>query len=303
MADSISPPAGIGFVGLGNMGSPMAHLLVHAGYRLHPYDANAGTLQQFSQDNDCEAASDLETLGASSDVVITMLPEGSIVREVLLGDNGVVAGLQPGSILIDMSSSSPIGTRELSAELKQKEIPLVDAPVSGGVKKATEGTLAIMTGGETEVINRVQALLEVMGKVFHVGESGSGHAMKALNNYLSAGTLAMTAEAVLAGMEFGLDPARMVDILNASTGRSTASEHKFPAFVLSRTFDSGFALGLMAKDLRLAVEIARVCGTPAKLLNDLSGIYDQAEHELGFSADNTDVVRYLETQIGNKKND
>ena len=127
--------------------------------------------------------------------------------------------------------------------------------------------------------------------------------MKALNNYLSAGTLAMTAETVIAGSRFGLDPAKIIDILNASSGRSTASEHKFPAFVLSRTFNSGFALGLMAKDLRLAVEIAESEGAPSELLHVLSDIYNRAEQQFGFSADNTDVVRYLETLIEDNNNE
>ena len=141
----------------------------------------------------------------------------------------------------------------------------------------------------------MRGILEVMGKVFPTGGSGSGHAMKALNNYLSAGTLAMTAETVIAGTKFGLDPAIIIDILNASSGRSTASEHKFPSFVLPRTFDSGFALGLMAKDLRLAVEIAETEHTASQLLHVLSDIYNRAEQQFGFSADNTDVVRYLES--------
>jgi len=303
MAEKFAPPDRIGFIGLGNMGQPMAHLLVAAGYRLAVFDANADATRRFAAGHACEQPADLKSLGNSCPVVITMLPEGHIVRQVLLQDNGVVAGLRPESILIDMSSSSPVGTRLLAAELQDRDIPLVDAPVSGGVKKAIDGTLAIMAGGEIKVIERIRDLLAVMGKVFHVGNTGSGHAMKALNNYLSAGTLAMTAEAVIAGTRFGLDAAKIIEILNASSGRSTASEHKFPAFVLPRTFNSGFALGLMAKDLRLAVEIANTEGTPALLLQVLSGIYNQAEQDLGFSADNTDVVRYLESLIEESTND
>jgi 3-hydroxyisobutyrate dehydrogenase len=295
MADQFTAPDRIGFIGLGNMGNPMAHLLASAGYTLAVFDNNPDAVKRFAADNNCEQPSDLETLGRACPVVITMLPEGHIVRQVIMQNNGVAAGLQPGSILIDMSSSSPVGTRKLAAELKPRGIPLVDAPVSGGVKKAVDGTLAIMAGGDSDVIERVRSLLEVMGTVFPTGGSGSGHAMKALNNYLSAGTLAMTAETVIAGTRFGLDPKKIIAVLNASSGRSTASEHKFPAFVLPRTFNSGFALGLMAKDLRLAVEIAESEHTPSELLHVLSDIYNKAEQQLGFSADNTDVVRYLES--------
>ena len=301
MADQIAPPDRIGFIGLGNMGNPMAHLLAAAGYTLAVFDANADAVKRFAADNECKQPPDLKTLGQSCPVVITMLPEGHIVRQVLMQDDGVVAGLQPGSIVIDMSSSSPVGTRELSAELQQRGFPLIDAPVSGGVKKAIDGSLAIMAGGDIDVIERVRGVLEVMGKVFHVGGSGSGHAMKALNNYLSAGTLAMTAETVIAGTKFGLDPTKIIDILNASSGRSTASEHKFPSFVLPRTFDSGFALGLMAKDLRLAVEIAETEHTSSELLHVLSDIYNKAEQQFGFAADNTDVVRYLESLSEDKR--
>jgi len=303
MADKFAAPDRIGFIGLGNMGNPMAHLLSAAGYRLAVFDANQEAVKRFAAEHDCEQPSDLKSLGASCAAVITMLPEGHIVRQVFMQENGVVAGLQPGAVLIDMSSSSPVGTRELAAELQEHDIPLVDAPVSGGVKKAIDGTLAIMAGGDIEVIERVRGVLEVMGTVFHTGGSGSGHAMKALNNYLSAGTLAMTAETVIAGTKFGLDPKKIIAVLNASSGRSTASEHKFPAFVLPRTFNSGFALGLMAKDLRLAVEIAESEQTPSELLHVLSDIYNKAEQQLGFSADNTDVVRYLESLIEGHANE
>lgn len=303
MADKCLPPDPVGFIGLGNMGNPMAHLLVDAGFRTSIFDSNPEAVERFAADNDCDRAAGLKELGNACRVVITMLPEGHIVRDVLMREDGVVAGLQPDTVLIDMSSSSPVGTRELAAELQQLGIPLVDAPVSGGVKKARDGTLSIMTGGDIDVIERVRNVLETMGTVFHTGASGSGHAMKSLNNYLSAGTLAMTAEAVIAGTRFGLDPSRIIAVLNASTGRSTASEHKFPAFVLPRTFNSGFALGLMAKDLRLAVEIAESGGSPSGLLQKLSDIFNQAEQQLGFNADNTDVVRYLESLVEDNNNE
>jgi 3-hydroxyisobutyrate dehydrogenase len=287
----------IGFVGLGNMGVPMARRLVKAGYELVVMDAIPDAVERFVADSKCERATSPQSLGEQCSVVITMLPNGYIVRDVLLGANGIVPHLKSGSVCVDMSSSSPVGTRELSADLAKQGVPLVDAPVSGGVKKAADGTLAIMVGGEPEPIARVKPILEVMGKVFTTGASGTGHAMKALNNFLSAANLAVTAEAVIAGERFGLDPATMIAILNASTGRNTGTDSKFPNNVLPRTFDSGFAIGLMAKDLRLALEVARSGGAPANLLEATAQMWAAAEQHLGGKADNTEVVKYLESLI------
>ncbi|HEY1283192.1 MAG TPA: NAD(P)-dependent oxidoreductase [Steroidobacteraceae bacterium] len=294
-ATAFKPPERVGFVGLGNMGAPMARLIAKAGYQVLAADASAQAVERFAASTPCERADSLKSLGSSCRVVITMLPDGKVVREVLLETNGVVAGLAPGSVVIDMSSASPVGTRELATELAQRGIPLVDAPVSGGVKKAVDGTLAIMVGGESEPVARVRPLLEVMGKVFPTGASGSGHAMKSLNNFLSAANLAVAAEAVIAGQRFGLDPANMIAILNASTGRNTGTDSKYPNNVLPRTFNSGFALGLMAKDLRLALEVARSSEAPAGLLEACARIWEQAERQLGGKADNTEVVKYLES--------
>ena len=287
----------IGFIGLGNMGAPMARRLVDAGYELVVTDAVPEAVERFAAGSKCERAASPQSIGERCRVVITMLPNGQIVREVLLGANGLAPRLAPGSVAIDMSSSSPIGTRELSADLATIGIALVDAPVSGGVKKAADGMLAIMVGGEAEPVTRVRPILEAMGKVFATGPSGSGHAMKALNNFLSAANLAIAAEAVIAGQRFGLDPATMISILNASTGRNTGTDSKFPNNVLPRTFNSGFALGLMAKDLRLALEVARSSGAPAGLLEKTVQMWAAAEQQLGGKADNTEVVKYLESLV------
>jgi len=298
MTNRLNPPVDIGFVGLGHMGAPMASRLAAAGYHLHVFDADPYAVERFAADVECNRPGDLKSLAEASTVVITMLPEGGAVRKVLVdeGDN-VLSGLKPGAVLIDMTSASPVGTRDLGAELREKGFPLIDAPVSGGVQKAGDGTLAIMAGGDPEIIEQVRPILDQMGKVFETGGPGTGHAMKALNNYLSAALLTCSAEAIIAGTQFGLDPQRMVEIFNASSGRSSATEHKYPNFVLPRTFDSGFALGLMAKDLRLALDVVHDMHTPSRLLENLSAIYNEAEESLGFSADNTDVVRYLEQLV------
>jgi 3-hydroxyisobutyrate dehydrogenase len=293
MAAGFSPPERIGFVGLGNMGAPMATRLAQAGYTLVVADSAADTLARFSAAVRCQTAAQPREFEACG-VLITMLPDGHSVRRVVLGDGGIAASLPAGAVVIDMSSSSPVGTRALAAELSHLGIHFVDAPVSGGVRKALDGSLAIMAGGELATVERCRPLLEVLGRVFATGPAGSGHAMKALNNYLSAANLAVAAEAIIAGERFGLDPATMVSILNASTGRNSATEQKFPAYVLPRNFASGFAIGLMAKDLRLALEVARATGAPSTLLESCAQLWSDAERQLGFRADNTAVVRYLE---------
>ena len=293
------PPERVAFIGLGNMGAPMARRLIGAGYKLAVSDALAATVDRFVAEpgnaGSAERPAGAEGLAKACQVVITMLPDGKIVREVLLGANGLARHLAPGSVVIDMSSSSPVGTRELSADLAKLGIPLVDAPVSGGVKKAIDGSLAIMVGGEVATVERCRRLLEPMGKVFVTGGSGTGHAMKSMNNFLSAANLAIAAEAVIAGQRFGLDPATMINIFNASTGRNTGTDSKFPNNVLPRTFNSGFALGLMAKDLRLALEVAHSTEAPVELLQACANIWAQAEKQLGGKADNTEVVKYLES--------
>lgn len=295
---AITPPAAIGFVGLGNMGYPMAARLAAAGYKITASDLNKDTVKKFCEETGAGAAASLKALGASSDLVITMLPEGKTVRNVLLGQkDNVCSGLKDDAVIVDMSSCSPVDTRELNADLLGMGFHLIDAPVSGGKYKAADGALAIMAGGREDLVEACRPVFEVMGKPFRTGGPASGHAMKAMNNFLSAGTLALTAEAVITGTQFGLDPKVMVDIINASTGRSNSSEDKFPKFILPRTFNSGFYLGLMAKDLRFAVDLAKSEGTSAGFIDLLSSLYDKAEAELGFEADNTELFRYLESQV------
>jgi 3-hydroxyisobutyrate dehydrogenase len=298
MTEEFLPPERIGFVGLGNMGAPMARHLIAAGYQLLAADANPAALESFCTSVQCERARSLVELGRACRLVITMLPDGAAVRQVLLGDDGIAAGLTPGCVVLDMSSSEPLGTRELGAKLADSGICLIDAPVSGGVKRAVTGTLAIMAGGEPAAITRCRPVLARLGQVFCSGASGSGHAVKALNNYLSAVALAATAEAMLAGERFGIEPTAMLEILNHSTGRNTATEQKYLAYVLPRSFNSGFALGLMAKDLRIALGLAESLGSPSALLGECTALWSRAERLLGAGADNTEIVRYLERSRG-----
>jgi 3-hydroxyisobutyrate dehydrogenase len=293
----MTPRSRIGFVGLGNMGRPMADNLLKAGFELAVADVDPRRLAGLGVKALLPAS--LAALGEMSDLVITMLPDGKIVRKALLGEDGgndnVLDGLKPGALVVDMSSSAPVGTRTLGAELAERGIALVDAPVSGGVKRAIDGTLAIMVGGAEADIARCRPLLAAMGRdIFPTGPLGSGHAMKALNNYVSAAGLAAAAEAVLVGERFGLDPTAMVDILNASTGRNNATENKFKQFILPKRYAAGFTMELMAKDLRTALETAEATATPTPLAAACIKLWNAAEAKLGAAADHTEIARYLE---------
>jgi 3-hydroxyisobutyrate dehydrogenase len=298
----MTPVSGkIGFVGIGTMGKPMAGNLAKGGCRLVVYDAKPENAQALASTHEVEVADSLADLGARSATVITMLPDGKIVRKVLCGDNDsfkdcVAAGMPSGSIVIDMSSSSPVGTRELSQVLAARGIALLDAPVSGGVRRAIDGSLAIMAGGDASAFERCRPLFEKMGKqIFHAGPAGAGHAVKALNNYVSAAGLLAASEAVIAGSRFGLEPAVIVDVINASSGMNNSTQNKFKQFILSKTWGAGFMMGLMAKDLRTALEVTAATGTPDPLAKHCVEIWNDAERKLGGACDHTEIYRYIET--------
>jgi 3-hydroxyisobutyrate dehydrogenase len=292
----------VGFVGLGNMGWPMAEHLLRGGVELAVFDAAPGRAEAFSREVGGAAAPGLQELAERSEIVITMLPNGAVVREVVLGAAGVpalVEGLQPGTILVDMGSSDPQVYPEIAAALDPRGARLVDAPVSGAVTGARAATLTIMAGGDPDAIDHVQPLFELVGqRVFRVGALGNGQAMKALNNLASAGGLILALEVLLIGQRFGLEPQLMTEILNVSTGRNNATERKIIPHVLSRRFDSGFALGLMAKDLTTALSIAELTATPTLLGTPTLEATRQALALLGPDADHTAIARWLERRIG-----
>ena len=280
----------VGFIGLGNMGVPMAANLAKAGYEVIAFDLDAGRAQGFALDHSARATDDLAELGKSADAVITMLPTGREVREVLLKtQNGALAPhLKPGACVIDMSSADPVGTRALGQDLAARQIMLVDAPVSGGVPRARDGSLAIMIGGDPQAIATVKPLLSKMGqKLFEVGGLGCGHAMKALNNFLAATSFAASAEAVAVGRKFGLDPAVMIDVINVSTGRSFASENLIKQHVLSGAFGTGFTLGLLAKDAGIAADLANQIGMTAPVGQLIRDMWADARDAVGGDQDHT----------------
>lgn len=287
----------IGFIGIGNMGTPMAGRLAKAGWQVCVHDTDSAKVQSFIKTHGGTSAVSLQDMARTCDVVVTMLPDGHIVRAVALGatrdSDSLARGQAPGKILVDMSSSSPVGTRALGAELEKRGIALIDAPVSGGVKGAVAGTLAIMIGGDAALAQRLDPLLAVMGKRFYVGALGAGHAAKVLNNYVSAAGLAAASEAMHVAERFGIAPGTILSVLNASTGRNNSTENKFAQFILSEKFDSGFSLGLMAKDLSLAMEVAQACDVPAELGRACLKLWKDAEASVGGKADHTEIARYV----------
>lgn len=295
----------VGFAGIGNMGAPMVRCLAKAGFSSVIYDVNAAATAPFAKEGGpYKVAADLAEVGASADVVVTMVPDSKIVRAAVMGGGGrkgIVDGLKRGAVIIDMSSSFPPETKKLGKELADRGIGLVDAPVSGGVPKAITGTLAIMAGGEDALIDRVEPVLKAMGTVYRAGALGAGHAVKALNNYVSAAGLVAISEALIIGEKFGLSPKVMNQIINASTGRNNTTENKVDRYMLNRAFNSGFSLALMRKDVGMARELAESLGITAEELALVSGILDKAEARLASGADHTAVFQYVEDAAGNSK--
>lgn len=288
----------IGLVGVGNMGGPMARCLVKAEHPVMLYDTRPEVTGPLAaESNMFTVAPDLVTLGQECRTVITMLPDSKVVRLATFGADGkggLAAKAKKGGVVIDMSSSYPIDTQKLGEELAAKGIALVDAPVSGGVPKAVTGQLAIMAGGKQEDIDRVESILKAMGTVHRTGPLGSGHAMKALNNYVSAAGLVATAEALVVGQRFGLDGAVMTKVLNASTGKNNTTENKAERYMLNRAFNSGFALALMDKDVGMAARLAKELGIDAAELGFVSELLGRVLKELGPAADHTAVYDFAE---------
>ena len=293
----------VGFIGVGKMGLPMATRVAAHGYPLHALDADAAAVKAICALSGVQAATSLAEIGRACALVILMLPDSTVVKKVLFGENGGLAEhLQQGAVVIDMSSSSPSVTRELGPRLKAAGVDLIDAPVSGGVKRAVDGSLAIMAGGDPAVIARVMPLFLCMGKsVIETGMLGSGHAMKALNNYVSAAGLLASCEALKVGAAFGIAPDKIVAVLNASTGKNNSTENKLMQFIVSGLFNSGFSLGLMKKDINIATDLAKSLGSNTLLGDVLLKSWADAEAKLSGAADHTEIYRMLERAGGAKK--
>ena len=274
----------VGFIGLGAMGSVMAPLIVKAGYHVFGYDIHT----KIDKSSGIKQVSNIRDL-SNLDVIIFMLPDGKIVADVTdeLLQNNIK------SILIDMSSSDPRDTKQLGKKLKIKDIKFLDAPVSGGVSRAKIGELMIMAGGNEDHIESVQELLSVMGKVQYAGPLGSGHAIKALNNYVSAAGLIASFEALAAARSFGIEPDNFLKIINGATGKNNTTEVKLDKFVISEKFNSGFALDLMVKDVSIADNLIKDLSANKPLSENVSNYLSKSLADLGENSDHTEVYKVL----------
>lgn len=284
----------VGIIGLGNMGGRIAKRLLTQGVEVGVFDVNRAFTQALVDLGAVETESPAD-LASNFPYVITVLPNVFIVKEILTGQQGLMKGLRPNSLLIDMTTSIPSVTKELSEMLQEKGLRMIDAPVSGGVKKAEDGTLSIMVGGEVADFEEVKPLLAFIGQnIIHVGEIGAGHTIKALNNMISATTLAATGEAIALGVKLGLDPSKMLDVINSSTGKSFSSDFKFPNQVLTRNFEVGFTLDLMVKDLKIAMNMAEEEKVPMFISSASFQLWKQAWSDGKGSQDHTAIVKHIE---------
>ena len=281
----------VAFIGVGNMGKPMATNLVKGGHEVFLFDADPSRASAVAAEIGAAALRHLRE-AARAEIIVTMLPDGHVVRAVTLGDDGIVSAAKPGTIVIDMSSSQPMITRDTGAALKLRDIALIDAPVSGGVAKAMTGSLTIMIGSDdSAALAKAKPLLSCMGTAFfEVGGLGSGHAAKALNNVVAAANYAVLAEAMLTAERYGIEPDMFVDIVSASTGQSFLSSVVMKNFVLTKKFNTGFAVGLLAKDAAIAAELCKELGFDAPHIELASRRWAQARDVLGAGEDNSKAI-------------
>jgi 3-hydroxyisobutyrate dehydrogenase len=288
----ISQQLRVGFVGVGNMGWPMAANVLKRGHSVIVYDRDGERSARFAREHGCDAAAKVTDL-AGCEAVVTMLPTGADVRQVLLEEcGGLARSLTPGALVIDMSSSDPVGTRQLGPQLAARGLIFMDAPVSGAVPRARTGTLAIMVGcDDPQAIPRARPLLESMGeRLFEVGPLGAGHAMKALNNFVAATGFMAAAEALLIGKRFGLAPNTVIDVLNASTGRNFLTEFVMKEHVVEGRHATGFSVGLLAKDVKIAADLGAAMRLDAPLTRLTSERWSLARDRLGPTRDNSEAI-------------
>ena len=282
----------IGFIGLGNMGFPMAqNLAKEKQHNIYVFDLNIETLKKNLWPENVVPTNDLSELAANSDTVITCLPDISIVQEVYYGNKGILSNLKEGTLAIDMSSSDPHLTIELGNTLTKMGVDLIDAPVSGGVKKAISGELAILVGGDKPNVEKAMPILTLMGgKIIHTGSLGSGQACKCLNNLCSATGLLVVAEALSLAEKFGVIPETFIDVLNYSSGKNNSTENKFHQFILSEKFNSGFRMDLMNKDILTALNLANSLKVDFSLSKTSIDKWKRAENELELGCDHTEIA-------------
>ena len=290
----------IGFIGVGNMGNPMAANLLKGGFDVTVFDARAETAAAFVAQHGGRAAATLADVALGADAIITMLPNDRIVRAVMLDAGGAAAAMTQGAVLIDMGTCDPTGTRQTAAALEKLGLRMIDAPVMGGVVFAKDATLDIMAGGSAKLVARCTPVLKAMGRaVTHCGATGSAHAMKALANYVNACALINAIEALTIGKKFGLDVKMMADgLATMCSGRNHPIEKKIMPQVLTRKFATGMALGFIAKDVKIAVDVAHAIDAAVPLGEKVSELWNEAAEKVGAGVDQTEIVRYWEQASG-----
>ncbi|HVV60323.1 MAG TPA: NAD(P)-dependent oxidoreductase [Pseudolabrys sp.] len=287
----------IGFIGLGNMGGPMARRLVAAGHKLVVCDTRNDATAPLVALGAALAASP-QDVADRVETVMASLPSLEVSEKVATGEGGVIHGKRI-KRFVDLSTTGSRVAAKIAAELAKKNIVQIDCPVSGGIGGASKGTLAVMVSGPKAEVDKVKDALAVFGTVFFIGEKpGMAQTMKVANNFLSASAMAATAEAVAMGVKAGLDPAVMIDVINAGSGRSRASDQKFPQSILPRTFNYGFGTALMLKDVRLCFEEAEGLGTPHAVMGTVREQWETTNAEYGGDSDFTSIVKMVETRAG-----
>jgi 3-hydroxyisobutyrate dehydrogenase-like beta-hydroxyacid dehydrogenase len=288
----------LGFVGVGRMGGPMASRLLDAGYRLCVYDVSDEATAPLVARGVELAASPAE-VASTAETVFISLPTPDVVREVTLGSNGGLINGSKVRTIIDLSTTGPGVATEVADKLAERKITLVDSPVSGGVTGARAGTLAVMVSCPKPAYQKLEPVLKVFGKLFHAGEKpGLAQTAKLANNLLAATAMVATSEAMAMGVKAGLDAKVLIDIINASSGRNSASQDKFPRAILPRTFDFGFATGLSYKDVRLCVEEAEAMGVPMVVGGAVREMLAVTRARFGAGSDFTHIAKVLEEWAG-----
>jgi 3-hydroxyisobutyrate dehydrogenase len=292
--------ARIGFIGLGVMGLPMAQHLAAAGYPLTAHDIDAAALGRLRSSHPAvRIAASPKAVAGASDIVITMLPSGREVRDAVFGNSGLLEGFAEGNLLLDTSSSEPWFTKEVASGLTAAGVAMVDAPVSGAEAGAVAAELVFMVGGESESVRRVRPLLDVLGrKVFHLGPVGAGHVMKSINNLITAVTFLASAEGLVIGKGYGLDPRVMNEVLNESTGMSWISRNHIPQRILTRRFDDPFKFDLMVKDINIALNVANSLQLGVPLSAQAQMLWQEIQAGLPKGSSVSELVRALEIRSG-----
>jgi 3-hydroxyisobutyrate dehydrogenase len=290
----------IAFVGLGHMGTPMAARLAAAGFALALYDRRTEAVRTFAAQHGGREAASPADAARTADAAITMLPDDRAVRDVVLGDGGLAEAIAPGAVIIDMGTSHPQATVEIGRAVAARGIHYLDAPVMGGVVYATDGTLDVMVGGSDEIVEHCLPIFSAVGRqVFHCGAGGSGHALKALANYVNAAALVTLIEALAIGRKFGLHSDAMADaMVQMCAGRQHPLEKKVIPQVLTRKFATGMALGLIAKDVKIATDFGHSLGASTPLADRVCEVWNRAAAEIGTEADQTEVARLWEAANG-----